>query len=126
MEQVKALREQLSAVKSKGGEAGQAAAALDDKVAALEGKIPPRFGGGGRAPWTGAETLNRVSGSLRTLMMMLQEADVAPTTQALTAAIEEKKKFSVVMQQWQAVQSTDVPKLNTELKSAGLPPITVQ
>lgn len=125
MDQMKSLREQLSAVKTKAGSAAEAVAKLDEKAAALEGKIPPKFGGGGRAPWSGPETLNRVSGSLRMLMMMLQEADVAPTTQELAAVQAERKKFSVAMDQWNAIKTGDLAKLNAQLKAAGVEQITV-
>ncbi|MBV8570532.1 MAG: glycoside hydrolase [Acidobacteriaceae bacterium] len=126
MDEMRSLREQLGAAKSKTGTSeAAAAAALDQKAAALEGKIPPKFGGGGRAPWTGPDTMNRVSGSLRTLMLMLQEADVAPTSQAQAAVRDEESKFSAVMAQWNSIKIADIPKLNAQLKAAGVQQITL-
>ena len=127
IQQLQSLRQQLDQLKAKApqGAVAQAIAALDQKTRELEGNIPPKFGGGGRAPWTGPETVNQISGSLRTLMMMLQEADVAPTTQEIAAVAEERKKFSAIMARWTAVTNEDLPKLNSQLRAANLSEISL-
>lgn len=127
IDELKALRKQLHELTASGaqGPAAKAAAALEEKAGELEGTIPPKFGGGGRAAWTGPETLNRVSGSLRTLLQMLQDADVAPTSQEVAAVTDERKKLSALMATWKVIKTVDLLKLNTELKAANLQQITL-
>jgi hypothetical protein len=78
-------------------------------------------GGGGGARTTAAS----VSGRARTLFGLIEEADVAPTTQIAAALPDVIKDSNTVEQGWQGIKSSDIPALNQELRAAGLPPITV-
>jgi hypothetical protein len=55
------------------------------------------------------------------LLGALQEADVAPTTQASAAADELAKQLTPLMQSWQQIKSKELPALNQQLKNANLP-----
>jgi len=55
-----------------------------------------------------------------TLMGILQDADVAPTTQTVATISEIEKKVPTVLQSWQAFQQQDIPALNQQLRAANL------
>jgi len=57
---------------------------------------------------------------LSALFNVLQEADVAPTTQATVAVPELEQQIAGVMQQWEAIKSQDIPALNNQLRGASL------
>ena len=83
-------------------------------------------GGGGGAGGGGARTTAAsVSGRARTLFGLIEEADVAPTTQITAAMPDVIKDSNAVQQSWQAIKSTDIPAFNQELRAAGLSSITV-
>jgi photosystem II stability/assembly factor-like uncharacterized protein len=83
-------------------------------------------GGGGGAGGGGARTTAAsVSTRARTLFGLIEEADVAPTTQITAALPDVIKDANTVQQSWQAIKSTDIPALNQELRAAGLPAITI-
>ena len=79
---------------------------FDQKLAALEGQAD---GGRGGPPAPGpvdaAETLSSISGSLGTLMNLLQGADVAPTTQLVAAVNQRRAALAKVMAQWTALKA---------------------
>jgi hypothetical protein len=60
------------------------------------------------------------------LLGVLQEADVAPTTQASGAVDELEKQLSPLMQSWQQIKSHDLPALNQQLKNANLPELKLE
>ena len=76
--------------------------ALDEKLAALAGTpAGGRGGGGGRgAAAGGPDTFNSVNAALKSLMRLIQEADVAPTTQAVAAAADRRKALASLMTRW--------------------------
>ncbi len=96
LEEIRALRE-----KSKDN------ADLDAKLAALQGTLGfGRGGGGGRGtPAGGPDTLTSVNGELTTLLRLIQEADVAPTTQAATAAADRRKALAALLNRWTALKT---------------------
>jgi hypothetical protein len=49
------------------------------------------------------------------LMGILQDADVAPTTQTVAAVTEVEKKVPAVLQSWQTFQQQDLPAFNQQL-----------
>ena len=123
------VREQLAKVKERAGQGSVAGAiaSLDKDAAALEGRGGGgRFGGGGgEAQGPAPETLNSVRGSLSSLMGMLQQADVAPTTQVVSAVTERRKVLAPLLSRWAVMKGPDLQKLNTQLKQANLPEVTV-
>ncbi len=90
----------------------KASADLEKKIGDLVGNAAGRFGGGGRGGAAGPETLNSVKGQLSQLMTLLQEADVAPTPQAMAAVVERRQALAKLIQRWNALQE--------EVKRAGL------
>jgi photosystem II stability/assembly factor-like uncharacterized protein len=124
-EQIRNLRAQLKSAKDSAGQGAlaEAIAALDKKVAAIEGG-----GGGGRfggsAGQGGAEpSLSRISGELSGLMSLVEGADVTPTTQAVAAFDEAQKNLANLFSRWREIKDKDVKALNEQLRQANLPQI---
>ena len=121
IEKARTWREALG--RGQQGAAAEAIRNFEQKLDAVVGREGGRRGG---PPAQGAqraafESLNTVRGSLVTLMDQLQSADVAPTQQQVVAATERVKAVAPALSRWQELQNTDVPALNQQLKSAGLP-----
>jgi photosystem II stability/assembly factor-like uncharacterized protein len=91
--------------------------ALAEKLQALAGGGPGGRGGGG-----GDERLSiaTTAGRVRTLFGLIQEVDLAPTTQAAAAVPDLLKDSRTLQESWQAIKSQDIPALNQELRAAGL------
>jgi len=60
---------------------------------------------------------------VRTLFNLIQNVDVAPTTQVTAAVPDVVKDARTVQENWQAITSQDISALNVELRAAGLPEI---
>ena len=119
-EQIKNLRE-----RSTPGGLADALASLDGKLAALEGAGGgPRGGGGRGAGAAGEATLNRMAGELLGLMGLVEGADVKPTTQAVSAAEEIQRRFSVLGSRWLEIKDRDLKSLNEQLRAASLNELT--
>ena len=127
LDQLRALRAKLKELQQQAqGSATDAISEMDRKALALEGNPGGRFGGGGRgAAQTGPDTFGSINGTLSALMQVLQEADVAPTTQAITAVSDRQQAFAGLMKRWTSLKTQDLIHLNTQLKQANLPVITV-
>ena len=125
LEQIRAMREKLRPVRDRAG-----AGAIADAVTIFEQKLVALEGaggggrGGGRGAVAGPDTLGSVNASLQLLMRLMQEADVAPTTQAAAAAADRRKAMAGLMQRWAAIQSQDLVRLNTQLRQANLPEVS--
>jgi photosystem II stability/assembly factor-like uncharacterized protein len=100
--------------------------ALAEKIQNVAGAGGGGFGGGGGGAGGGAArvTAASVMGRARTLFGLIEEADVAPTTQIMSALPDVSKDSQGVQQSWQAIKSMDIAALNQELRAAGLPAIT--
>jgi photosystem II stability/assembly factor-like uncharacterized protein len=123
--QIRKLRDQVRSLRdrTKDGSLAEALAALDRKASALEGN-PPRFGPGERfAPSPREPSLNRLGGELGRLLALLQEADVAPTTQAVAAVAEARKALRDLLDRWNEIQGKELSTLNDQLRKAELPSI---
>jgi photosystem II stability/assembly factor-like uncharacterized protein len=86
-------------VRRKGGNAG----AFEARLTEIAGASGGRFGGG-RGGAAGPETLNSVRGQLGQLLTLLQEADVAPTPQAVAAVTERRQALDALLKKWSALQ----------------------
>jgi photosystem II stability/assembly factor-like uncharacterized protein len=117
------LRKQLASLKKQAqGDTLAAVNALDEKLDHLVGAPQRFFGGGGEAgPSLGSMRLR-----LLILMNVFQEADVAPTSQATTAAAQLAKEAPTVLQGWDALKARDIPELNAKLRAAGLPELELE
>ena len=105
--EVRALRAQLRERREKAGPAADALAALDRKAAALEGGERGPRGGGRRGPVGGEPSLGRVAGELGSLLGLLQEADAAPTTQAVAAVEAAKAELAGLLRRWKELKEQD-------------------
>jgi hypothetical protein len=128
LEQMRALGEKARQLHDRAGQGGAADAitAFDQKLAALAGAGGGGRGGGGRGAATGPDTIASVNGSLGVLMRLIQEADVAPTTQAVAASADRRKAMASLLQRWATMKSQDLVTLNTQLKQAGLSELRVE
>jgi hypothetical protein len=117
------LRAQLKDRKQHAGQ-GPSASAIDEfskKLDTVAGEGGGRRGRGG--PQT--DSLASVRGSLLTLMGILQDADVAPTTQTVTSINEVEKKVPVVLQNWENFQNQEITAFNQQLKAANLQEVKI-
>ena len=115
--EISSLRRQLRAARERGDSTvGGAIAALDAKLAALEG------GGGGRGGRGGANgaSFSALNGELATLYGIVEGADAAPTTPALTAIDDRERALMSLLSTWKAIRSKDVPGVSTQLERLGI------
>ena len=119
MDRLHAVREQIKALTGRSGSLAPSLAALDLSAVRLEGSADAGSG----APPAGAITFQSVSGGLRSMLSLLQSADVAPTTQAVAAATEVRVSLQSVLQRWSAVESNELAQVNAKLSEAKLPAI---
>ncbi len=126
LDEVRSLRAQLKqlAGQAASGPGADAIHKTDQELEALEGAGRVRFGGGGFLPQTGPSTLNSVNGGLSSMLALLQEADVAPTSQAIAAVSERHKEFTLIMERWNHLKEHDLAALNDQLRQANLPALT--
>src|SRR6185503_2172005 len=85
-------------------------------------------GGPGAAPAAGAParpTIASVTGRIRTLFNFIEDVDVAPTPQVAAAVPIVSGESRTLQGSWQGITAQDLPALNRELRSAGLPEITM-
>ncbi|MGE5110101.1 MAG: WD40/YVTN/BNR-like repeat-containing protein [Acidobacteriaceae bacterium] len=104
------------------GAAAELVDTITRKVDEVAGEAGRRRGRGVPVP----DSLGSVRGSLMMLMGILQDADVAPTTQTVAAVSEVDKKVPLVLQLWQTFQQQDLPIFNQQLKAAGLRPLKAE
>ncbi len=64
--------------------------------------------------------LNRINGAFRTLLDVLQDADMTPTTQAVTTAKDLQQAWTNLQKRWNEIKEKDMNALNEKLKQAGL------
>ena len=57
--------------------------------------------------------------------MAMQSADVAPTARDVATCADARRNSTTVMAQWTKLKTIDLPALNTKLKAAGQPAITL-
>ena len=115
------VREQVAQLQTKApaGDLKTHINALADKLQSLSTPAAP---GGG----TGAGqrvTLGGASGRVRTLFNLIQNVDVAPTTQVVAVVPEVLNDSRAVQENWQTITSQELAPLNRELRTAGLPEI---
>jgi len=96
---------------------------FDKKLTALEGAGGAAGFRGG--PSTGAPTLGRVTNELSSLLELLQDADMTPTTQAVAACEQTLKAFTDLMATWNVLRTKILEGLNAALRKAGQPVLTL-
>jgi hypothetical protein len=63
---------------------------------------------------------------LRALFGIIQEVDVAPSTQVTAAVKELQGESRSLIERWRAIESQDIPALNKQLQAAGIPKIELK
>ncbi len=102
LDEVRAAREQLREARQGEAASASSANALDQKLEALAGREAARPGPPGTAQ---PDTLNSVRSSLLNLMGDLQEADAAPTTQAVAAVAERRQASAAILARWRELKA---------------------
>jgi ABC-type phosphate transport system auxiliary subunit len=67
--------------------------------------------------------LSALNGQLASLLDIIQDADVDPTTQVLQTTQDRVAAARSLLDQWTQLKQTDLSALNRQLSSAGLPVI---
>lgn len=117
------VREQISQLQTR-APAGDLKAHINLLAEKLQSfSIPGGPGGGGGAAGVGPRTLAGASGRIRTLFNVIQNVDVAPTSQVVAAVPGVIEDSRAVQENWQAIKSQDITALNLELRAASLPEI---
>jgi len=81
-----------------------------------------RAGGpGGAAGGDQEPGFGRLGGTFGVVLNILQESDMPPTFQAVSAAQLAHTDLGKLMAQWTAVQNRDIPAINQQLSKSGLP-----
>jgi hypothetical protein len=111
---VRALRARLRAVRPRAGAQAADVDALEKSAAQLEGAAGGFGGGAGAA--SGPDTLARLGGQLQQLYELVQDVDVAPSSQALAAAAERQQALARVLASWDQLKKNDVAALESKLK----------
>jgi photosystem II stability/assembly factor-like uncharacterized protein len=121
---VKERRERL-----KSGPLADALVALDARAAAIEGGRGPRRRGmpqTERPPGSEAISLTRVFGEFSSVYDILQEADAAPTTQAVAAGGAVLRNWQKLRERWTQFKQKEIQDLNHRLGESGHSPITTE
>jgi hypothetical protein len=126
LDAIHSMREQIKAIKSPPQAVAGALADFDKKAAALEGEAGGGFGGPPAAATPAEESLNAVAFSLRSVMSLLQGADVAPTAQGVAAAADRSKAVADAIKRWDALRGESLAALNAQLEKAGLAKIVIK
>jgi photosystem II stability/assembly factor-like uncharacterized protein len=121
--QLQALSSKLAKTSEPPALAGEVGA-LDKRTMAIAGGTsPPGF----------FETQPSPTSSLRALTVSLSQveravgsADVAPSADAVTAFQRIQQVAQKALEEWNKIESEGVPHLNSSLKQAGLPPVSLE
>jgi photosystem II stability/assembly factor-like uncharacterized protein len=128
--QAQQLRAGLAAATSAATTAGNqsladALDAFDSRLSAIVGAGVGggRRGGRGRGAAPFGPTFASINGDLLSMMNLVEEADVEPTTQAKAAVQRTARDYDSLVARWTALIGTELPALNAKLKAAGQPAI---
>jgi len=124
------LHVQLQALSSKLAKTSERST-LADEVEALDNRTMA-IAGGTSAPGlyetepSPAANLRALTVSLSQLERAVGSADVAPTPDAVTAFQRNQQAVQKALEEWTKIESEGVPHLNSSLKQAGLPPVSLE
>ncbi len=115
---VRKLRAQVKALRARAGLPGKLSlnlASLDDYAATFEEAKPS----GGQKTTDFAQ----LNGNFGSLLELLQDADAAPTTNAVATSVELNRALAELSSRWNDFQNKDVKTFNEQLRQANLPPL---
>ena len=81
--------------------------------------------GFGRAGGADRDTLTGITGSLESLIALLQGADATPTSQLVAAVGDARQALAKLMTRWTALRTQDLANLNSRLRESSLAVIEV-
>ncbi len=117
------MREQVAELQTRApaGDLKAHLTALAEKLQLFSG-TPGGPGGGGAPAVLGARiTPASAIARVRTLFNLIQNVDLAPTSQVVAAVPDVLKDSRTVQENWQTLKSQDVSSVNRELRAAHLP-----
>jgi photosystem II stability/assembly factor-like uncharacterized protein len=125
LDQLQRLRAQIKARNMPGIQkpVADSLTSLDRKLAALEG-VGGRGQGGGAS--NGEMNLVRLNAAFGGLLDVFQDADAAPTTQAVAAISDMQKSLTALRQQWNVLADKELKSVNDQLSNSQLPAITTR
>jgi hypothetical protein len=97
-------------------------AALREPVAALSTELNDLLTGGKAGP---EEGLRYTSAALTAALSAVESADRTPPSQVRALYAESLRSLSREMEKWKTLESGALPKLNQQLKDAGLAPVQI-
>ena len=115
----------LAATKTKDETVLAAIHAVEQQASTLEGERVRGVRGAAVAPQAASafQPLTRVNGTLGGVYNVINNADAAPTTQAVAAAHEATEALATTMAAFAKLRDTDLPVLNKQLRDANLAPL---
>jgi hypothetical protein len=116
-QRLNSLSAQLASLRSRAGMPEATAKQIDT----LNQKLQELAGAANRRP--GAQLSLLVLTRAQTLFRIIQEADVAPSTQVAAAVAEIRRDASSLLERWRAIETQDIPALNRQLQDAGVPQV---
>jgi len=119
------VRQQITELQTR-APAGDLKTHINSLAEKLQSLSIPGGPAGGGAVGVAPRTLGGASGRVRTLFNLIQNVDVAPTSQVVAAVPDVLADARAVQENWQAVKSQDIAALNLELRTAGLPEIDLK
>jgi photosystem II stability/assembly factor-like uncharacterized protein len=111
------LSAELASLRSRAGMPEATAKQID----AFNQKLQELAGAANRRPGSPLSLL--VLTRAQTLFGIIQEADVAPSTQVAAAVADIQRDASSLIERWRAIESQDIPALNRQLQDAGVPKV---
>ena len=128
LQQAAELRKQIDARKKEAGEKADVAKALEELNQKLEGMVQADSNAGFglfelAVPGKEQEALPKVAAALADLIIIVESADAAPTTDASTASEKWDKAAEETLARWTAFQKQDLVNANELLQKANLRPL---
>jgi photosystem II stability/assembly factor-like uncharacterized protein len=132
LRQVKGVRGRLAALpaSARKGALGKAVAAFDAKAAAIAGSAGDGEGAAPAPParrrGAAAADLAQLNDDLGRLLVLLDGADEAPTTQQQAGFAELERRLGGALAAWDELRHRGLERLNARLQSAGMATVAVE
>lgn len=98
-----------------------ALAQFNQRLTAIIGPPPEGYGSPVTPVNTDRTSMRYLQGAFAEVMGAVQSADVTPTTEQMNALTQSQKTLAATQSAWQQLLAQELPKLNAQLKQAGLP-----
>ena len=130
LRQVKQVRGRLAALpaSARKGALGRAVAAFDAKAAAIAGSAETEEGPAPAARRRGAATANlaQLNDELGRLLVLLNGADEAPTTQQQAGFAELARRLEAALAGWAELRGRELERLDDRLRRAQVAPVAAE